>query len=117
MRDLCLHASSGEKEDGLRGSARREEKENDEGTTSIGLNVVWETDEKGKSRKGEEGGEQETKMMEEAEERKGYRLISSSHVRTTPSSNGGQQVSKRASSLRNAHARARMIPKFTRGDT
>lgn len=45
--------------------------------------------------------------MEEAEERKGYRLISSSHVRTTPSSSGGQQVSKQAGKLLTQCARTR----------
>lgn len=80
----------------VKGECGGEEKENDEGTTSIAWTRFGKPAKKGRVEKEEE--EEETVVMEGAEERKGYRLISSSHVRTTPSgSSGGQRVSKRAS--------------------
>lgn len=42
--------------------------------------------------------------MEEVEEKKGYQLISSSHVHTTPSGSGGQQASKQAPYAMRTHA-------------
>lgn len=81
----------------VKGECGGEEKENDEGTTSIAWTRFGKPAKKGRVEK-EEEEEEETVVMEGAEERKGYRLISSSHVRTTPSgSSGGQRVSKRAS--------------------
>lgn len=82
----------------VKGECGGEEKENDEGTTSIAWTRFGKPAKKGRVEKEEEEEEEETVVMEGAEERKGYRLISSSHVRTTPSGgSGGQRVSKRVS--------------------
>lgn len=83
----------------VKGECGGEEKENDEETTSIAWTRFGKPAKKGRVEKEEEEEEEEeTVAMEGAEERKGYRLISSSHVRTTPSGgSGGQRVSKRTS--------------------
>lgn len=90
-----------ERENGRQGNGEcgGEEKENGEGATSIAWTWFGKLAKKGRVEK-EEEEEEEMMVMERGEEGKGYRLISSSHVRTR------RPAAAEASSLRNAHARA-----------
>lgn len=98
---------------------RGEEKESGKGTTSIAWTRFGKPAKKGRVETEEK--EEEMMVMEEAEERKGvsanFILARAYDGRPAAAAEANKQASKQASSLRNAHARAWMILKFTRGDT
>lgn len=102
-----------------------EEKESGEGTTSIAWTRFGKPAKKGRVET--EETEEEMMVMEEAEERKGvsanfilaraYDGRPAAAATAEANKQANKRASEQASSLRNAHARAWMILKFTRGDT